>query len=162
MMNDGIVGEINLLYCGKYKMNITTDKVIIYGILFFFAIFLCQCGLERTQLSGVVEIGTYKEGMTSSVIAPTQTAAAPAPAPAQSTGAASSSKLSACGDACDTYSEIQKTLDTFNNIYKKQDDSTSAVHKVDSDIIKLAESVKNMGKQKTPGGNPKVTKDMIT
>jgi hypothetical protein len=91
MMNDGIVGEINLLYCGKYKMNITTDKVIIYGILFFFAIFLCQCGLERTQVSGVVEIGTYKEGMTSSVIAPTQTTAAPAPAPSTNT---SSSKLS--------------------------------------------------------------------
>ena len=159
MMNDGIVGEINLLYCGKYKMNITTDKVIIYGILFFFAIFLCQCGLERTQVSGVVEIGTYKEGMTSSVIAPTQTTAAPAPAPSTNT---SSSKLSACGDACDTYSDIQKTLDSFNRIYKKQDDSTSAVRKVDSDIIKLAESVKNMGKQKTPGGNPKVTKDMMT
>ena len=139
-------------------MNITTDKVIIYGILFFFAIFLCQCGLERTQVSGVVEIGTYKEGMTSSVIAPTQTTAAPAPAPSTNT----SSKLSACGDACDTYSDIHKTLDTFNNIYKKQDDSTSAVRKVDSDIIKLAESVKNMGKQKTPGGNPKVTKDMMT
>ena len=141
-------------------MNIHTDKVIIYGILFFFAIFLCQCGLERTQVSGVVEIGTYKEGMTSSVIAPTQTATAPAPAP--STEPSSSSKLSACGDACDTYSDIQKTLDSFNRIYKKQDDSTSAVRKVDSDIIKLAESVKNMGKQKTPGGNPKVTKDMMT
>lgn len=134
-------------------MNITTDKVIIYGILFLFAIFLCQCGLERTH-----KTGTYKEGMASSVIAPTQTAAAPAPAPSTGT----SSKLSACGDACDTYSDIQKTLDTFNNIYKKQDDSTSAVRKVDSDIIKLAESVKNLGKQKTPGGNPKVTKDMMT
>ena len=140
-------------------MNITTDKVIIYGILFFFAIFLCQCGLERTRFSRV-ENGMYKEGMASSVIASTQTAAAPAPAP--STEPSSSSKLSACGDACDTYSDIQKTLDSFNRIYKKQDDSTSAVRKVDSDIIKLAESVKNMGKQKTPGGNPKVTKDMMT
>lgn len=136
-------------------MNIHTDKVIIYGILFFFAIFLCQCGLERTH-----KTGTYKEGMASSVIASTQTATAPAPAP--STEPSSSSKLSACGDACDTYSDIQKTLDSFNRIYKKQDDSTSAVRKVDSDIIKLAESVKNMGKQKTPGGNPKVTKDMMT
>ena len=139
-------------------MNINIDKVIIYGMLFFFAIFLCQCGLERSHFSGV-ENGIYKEGMEPSVIAPTQTTDAPAPAPATGT---SSSNLSACGDACDTYSDIQKTLDTFNNIYKKQDDSTRAVRKVDGDIIKLAETVKNIGKQKTPGGNPKVTKDMMT
>jgi hypothetical protein len=71
------------------------------------------------------------------------------------------SKLSACGDTCDKYDDINTALDAFKKLDEKQRDSSAAIGKVDKDIIKLSESVKNMGKTKVPGGDPKVTKDML-
>lgn len=139
---------------------IITDKQIIYGVLFLFAFFVFM----RMSKHGHIE-----EGMKSSaVLADTATTAEAEPVPidtseqTQATNSKSAtSKLSACGDSCDAYDGIQAALDSFKKIYTLQEDSTAAVRKVDQDIIKLSENVKNMGKTKVPGGNPKVTKDML-
>jgi len=143
---------------------IITDKQIIYGVLLLFAVFMFQWMFKHDQPdqreSGV-------EGM--SVLADTATATTTTveaePVPIQTQAANSktaTSKLSACGDSCDAYDGIQAALDSFKKVYTLQEDSTTAVRKVDQDIIKLSESVKNMGKTKVPGGNPKVTKEMLT
>lgn len=140
---------------------IITDKQIIYGVLFLFAVFMFQWLFKhRQRQSGV------REGM--SVLADTATTAEVEPVPintSEQTQATNSktatSKLSACGDSCDAYDGIQAALDSFKKIYTLQEDSTTTVRKVDQDIIKLSESVKNMGNTKVPGGNPKVTKEML-
>ena len=141
---------------------IITDKQIIYGVLFLFAVFMFQWMFKHGHRESGVE------GM--SVLADTATAttaeAEPIPIDTseqtQATNSKSAtSKLSACGDACDAYDGIQAALDSFKKIYTLQEDSTTAVRKVDQNIIKLSESVKNMGKSKVPGGNPKVTKAML-
>ena len=145
---------------------IITDKQMIYGVLFLIAVFMCQWMLSlsnRRRQPGIIE------GMaSSSVLADTATATIEEPVPmntsdqTQSANAkTATSKLSACGDSCDAYDGIQASLDSFKKIYTLQEDSTAAVRKVDQDVIKLSESVKNMGKTKVPGGNPKVTKDML-
>ena len=137
---------------------IITDKQIIYGVLLLFAVFMFQWMFKHGQRESGVE------GM--SVLADTATAtiAEAEPVPIQTQAANSktaTSKLSACGDSCDAYDGIQAALDSFKKVYTLQEDSTTAVRKVDQDIIKLSESVKNMGKAKVPGGNPKVTKEML-
>jgi hypothetical protein len=140
---------------------IITDKQIIYGVLFLFAVFMFQWLFKRRQRQSGV-----REGM--SVLADTATTAEVEPVPintSEQTQATNSktatSKLSACGDSCDAYDGIQAALDSFKKIYTLQEDSTTTVRKVDQDIIKLSESVKNMGNTKVPGGNPKVTKEML-
>ena len=138
---------------------IITDKQIIYGVLLLFAVFMFLRMFKNGRIEGMES---------SSVLADTATTAEAEPVPidtseqTQATNSKSAtSKLSACGDSCDAYDGIQAALDSFKKIYTLQEDSTTAVRKVDQDIIKLSESVKNMGKIKVPGGNPKVTKDML-
>lgn len=132
-------------------------KFLIYGILFVAVLFAWQCFLERNGNRNV------KEGLTStnSNLAKTSTVK-PDPIP---TGSASTSKnaskLSACGDTCDKYDDINTALNSFKKLDEKQRDSSAAISKVDKDIIKLSESVKNMGNSKVPGGRPNVTKDMM-
>lgn len=146
---------------------IITDKQIIYGVLFLFAVFMFQWMFKNSRSQTQPQLGI--EGMeSSSVLADTATATIEEPVPmntsdqTQSANAkTATSKLSACGDSCDAYEGIQASLDSFKKIYTLQEDSTAAVRKVDQDVIKLSESVKNMGKTKVPGGNPKVTKDML-
>jgi hypothetical protein len=75
---------------------------------------------------------------------------------------ASTSKVSACGDDCSVYDEINKTLEDFNKLNKKQQTSDDAVKKVDRDLIQLSKNVKNMGSKKTPGGKPAVNKKMLS
>jgi hypothetical protein len=146
-------------------------KHIIYMTLFLFAIFACNCVMalyhrsitrKRVVIEGLVSSSVLSKTSTSS----TTDAAEPVPVntsdQTQTANAkTATSKLSACGDSCDSYDEIQAALNSFKKIYALQEDSTTAVRKVDQDIIKLSESVKNMGKTKVPGGDPKVTKDML-
>ena len=132
-------------------------KFLIYGILFMAILFAWQCFLERNENRNV------KEGLTNSNLAKTSTVKSePGPIPAGSASTSkNASKLSACGDTCDKYDDINTALDAFKKLDEKQRDSSAAIGKVDKDIIKLSESVKNMGNSKVPGGRPNVTKDMM-
>jgi len=147
------------------------SKWIIYGTLFMFTIIFFMKGIEwmngngNSIISGSISAG--KEGLTPapSTLAKTSKSsddAVPTPieTSAQPSASKSASKLSACGDGCDSYETIQATLESFNKLDKKQEDSTAAIQKVDQDILKLSESVKNMGKQKVPGGKPELPKNM--
>lgn len=132
-------------------------KFLIYGILFVAVLFAWQCFLERNGNRNV------KEGLTStnSNLAKTSTVK-PDPIPVDSASKSkNASKLSACGDTCDKYDDINTALNSFKRLDDKQRDSTEAIGKVDQDIIKLSESVKNMGNSKVPGGRPKISKDMM-
>ncbi len=71
-------------------------------------------------------------------------------------------KLSACGDDCSLYDEINKALESFNKVNKKHEASDDAVKKVDKDLIQLSKNVKSMGSKKTPGGKPPVNKTMLS
>jgi len=145
-------------------------KFLIYGILFMAILFAWQCFLERTGNRNVKEgltsassssSSSSSSGSTNSNLAKTSTVK-PDPIPADSAAKSkNASKLSACGDTCDKYDDIKTALDSFKKLDDKQRDSTAAVSKVDQDIKKLAESVKNMGNSKVPGGRPNVTKDMM-
>lgn len=135
-------------------------KFLIYGILFMAILFAWQCFLDVERDRNV----NVKEGLTSnSNLAKTSTVKPdPGPIPADSAAKSkNASKLSACGDTCDKYDDIKTALESFKKLDDKQRDSTAAVSKVDQDIKKLAESVKNMGNSKVPGGRPNVTKDMM-
>ena len=143
-------------------------KFLIYGILFMSILFAWQCFLdvERDRNVNVKEgltSSSSSSGTTNSNLAKTSTVKPePGPIPADSaSNSKNASKLSACGDTCDKYDDIKTALESFKKLDDKQRDSTTAVSKVDQDIKKLAESVKNMGNSKVPGGRPKVTKDMM-
>ena len=133
-------------------------KFLIYGILFMAILFAWQCFLDVERDRNV----NVKEGLTSnSNLAKTSTVK-PDPIPADSAAKSkNASKLSACGDTCGMYDNIKTTLESFKKLENKQQDSAAAVDKVDQDIIKLSESVKNMGNSKVPGGRPKVSKKMM-
>ena len=139
------------------------NKIFIYGAIMLFA------GLIAFHVSNSAII-KRREGFTSSnspSIAPTATTAysnsslPPVPAGAEASKA-STSKVSACGDDCSVYDEINKTLEDFNKLNKKQQTSDDAVKKVDRDLIQLSKNVKNMGSKKTPGGKPAVNKKMLS
>ena len=132
---------------------ILQPKWIIYGTLFIFATIFFMKGIEYMNSSGSGSIGN-KEGLTPAPSTLAKTAkssddAIPTPieTSAQPSASKSASKLSACGDGCDSYASIQATLETFNKLDKKQEESTAVVQKVDQNLLKLSESVKNMGKQ---------------
>lgn len=147
-------------------------KWLIYGILFMFAVILFMRGGEwiengvNVNSSGRIRnIGkSGKEGFSSALAKTAKSSDNAPPTPIetsdQTSTSKSGSKLSACGDGCDSYATIQATLDSFNKLNKKNDESTAAIQKVDMDIIKLSESAKNMGKQKVPGGKPQLPKKM--
>ena len=137
-------------------------KFLIYGILFMAILFAWQCFLERNENRNVKEgLTSSSSGSTNSNLAKTSTVK-PDPIPADSAAKSkNASKLSACGDTCDKYDDIKTALESFKKLDDKQRDSTAAVSKVDQDIKKLAESVKNMGNSKVPGGRPNVTKEML-
>lgn len=136
-------------------------KFLIYGILFMAILFAWQCFLERNENRNVKEGLKPSSSSTNSNLAKTSTVK-PDPIPASSASTSkNASKLSACGDTCDKYDDIKTALESFKKLDDKQRDSTAAVSKVDQDIKKLAESVKNMGNSKVPGGRPNVTKDMM-
>ncbi len=150
---------------------ILQSKWIIYGVLLVFAIIFFITGVEymngysSSSSSSSSKVG--KEGLTPapSTLAKTSKSsddAAPTPieTSAQPSASKNASKLSACGDGCDSYESIQATLDSFNKLDKKQEASTATIQKVDQDILKLSESVKNMGKKKVPGGKPVLPKKM--
>ena len=134
-------------------------KLSIYGILFLAILFAWQWGLERNRNVNV------KEGLANSNpnLAKTDTVKpGPDPNPVESVSKSkNASKLSACGDTCDTYDNIKTALESFKKLEDKQQDSAAAISKVDQDIIKLSESVKNMGNSKVPGGRPVLTKEML-
>ena len=144
-------------------------KWLIYGTLFMFAVILFLRGVEWIE-NGVNVNSSGKSGKSgkegfSSALAKTAKSSDDAPPTPietsdQTSTSKSGSKLSACGDGCDSYATIQATLNSFNNLNKKNDESTAAIQKVDTDIIKLSESAKNMGKQKVPGGKPQLPKKM--
>lgn len=71
-------------------------------------------------------------------------------------------KPSACGDDCSAYDEINKTLQDFEKLNKRYETSNESVQKVDKDIIKLSNNVKNMGNRRTPGGRPPMDKNMVS
>jgi len=145
---------------------ILQPKWIIYGFLLMFVIIFFMNGIE--YMNGYSSNSSAgKEGLTPAPSALAKTAkssddATPTPieSSAQPSASKNASKLSACGDGCDSYESIQATLDSFNKLDKKQEDSTAAIQKVDRDILKLSESVKNMGKKKVPGGKPELPKKM--
>lgn len=136
-------------------------KFLIYGILFLAILFAWQWGLERNRNRN----RNVKEGLANSNpnLAKTDTVKpTPEPNPADAAlNSKNASKLSACGDTCDTYDNIKTALESFKKLEDKQKNSSQAVSKVDQDIIKLSESVKNMGNSKVPGGRPNVTKEMM-
>jgi hypothetical protein len=135
-------------------------KLSIYGILFLAILFAWQWGLERNRDRN----RNVKEGLANANpnLAKTDTVKPkPNPMPAAASNSKNSSKLSACGDTCGMYDNIKTTLESFKKLENKQQDSAAAVDKVDQDIIKLSESVKNMGNSKVPGGRPKVSKKMM-
>jgi len=150
-------------------MMIIQPKWIIYGFLLIFVIIFFMKGLEYVNgssgNSSSNKVG--KEGLSPAPSTMAKTAkssndAVPTPieTSAQPSASKNASKLSACGDGCDSYETIQATLDSFNKLNKKQEDSTATIQKVDQDILKLSESVKNMGKKKVPGGKPELPKKM--
>ena len=150
---------------------ILQPKWVVYGILFMLAVILFMRGVEWMEGicgNGIgIGIGGTKEGLSPAPSALAKTAkssddAIPTPieTSAQPSTSKNASKLSACGDGCDSYANIQATLESFNKLDKKQENSTAAIQKVDRDILKLSESVKNMGKQKVPGGKPALPKNM--
>ena len=131
-------------------------------------------GLIAFHVSNAV-IVNGKEGLTSSTSSAGKgsSSSAPASTPASSTttpppipdGAApskNSTKVSACGDDCSAYDEINTALAQFNAVKKVHEKSDDAFKKVDSDLIKLSKSVKNMGSNKTPGGRPPLNKKMLS
>jgi hypothetical protein len=138
------------------------SKIIIYGILFLAILFAWQWGLERNR-----NVKNVKEGFAKANpnLAKTDTVTVkpdPEPNPADAAlKSKNASKLSACGDTCDTYDNIKTALESFKKLKDKQQTSSAAISKVDKDIIKLSESVKNMGNSKVPGGRPVVTKEML-
>jgi hypothetical protein len=151
---------------------ILQSKWIIYGVLLVFVIIFFMNGVgymndynDYSSSSSSSKVG--KEGLTPAPSTLAKTAkssddAAPTPieTSAQPSTSKNASKLSACGDGCDSYESIQATLDSFNKLDKKQEASTATIQKVDQDILKLSESVKNMGKKKVPGGKPVLPKKM--
>jgi hypothetical protein len=136
-------------------------KLSIYGILFLAILFAWQWGLEWNRDRN----RNVKEGFAKANpnLAKTDTVKPdPEPTPADAAlKSKNASKLSACGDTCDTYDNIKTALESFKKLEDKQKNSSEAVSKVDQDIIKLSESVKNMGNSKVPGGRPVVTKEMM-
>jgi hypothetical protein len=136
-------------------------KLSIYGILFLAILFAWQWGLEWNRDRN----RNVKEGFAKANpnLAKTDTVKPdPEPNPADvALKSKNASKLSACGDTCDTYDNITTALESFKKLEDKQKNSSEAVSKVDQDIIKLSESVKNMGNSKVPGGRPVVTKEMM-
>jgi hypothetical protein len=141
---------------------ILQPKWVVYGILFMLAIILFMRGIEWMENGGANVTGG-KEGLSAlAKTAKSSDDAIPTPieTSAQPSTSKNASKLSACGDGCDSYANIQATLESFNKLDKKQEKSTAAIQKVDRDILKLSESVKNMGKQKVPGGKPALPKNM--
>lgn len=144
-------------------------KWLIYGTLFMFAVILFMRGVEWIENGVNVNSSgksgnSGKEGFSSALAKTAKSSDNAPPTPIetsdQTSTSKSGSKLSACGDGCDSYATIQATLDSFNKLNKKNDESTAAIQKVDMDIIKLSESAKNMGKQKVPGGKPQLPKKM--
>jgi pectin methylesterase-like acyl-CoA thioesterase len=127
-----------------------------------FAVILFMSGIEWMENGGANATGG-KEGLSAlAKTAKSSDDATPTPieTSAQPSASKNASKLSACGDGCDSYETIQATLDSFNKLNKKQENSTAAIQKVDKDILKLSESVKNMGAKKVPGGKPELPKKM--
>lgn len=143
---------------------ILQPKWVVYGILFMFAVILFMCGIEWMERPHNISGDGEKEGLTTALAKTAKSSDDATPTPietsAQPSASKNASKLSACGDGCSSYETIQATLDSFNKLNKKQETSTAAIQKVDRDILKLSESVKNMGKQKVPGGKPNLPKNM--
>lgn len=138
-------------------------KWVVYGILFMFAVILFVTGIEWMDGSGNgigIGIGIGSSGKEGLTPAPSSAPPTPIETSDQPSTSKSGSKLSACGDGCDSYATIQATLDSFNKLNKKNDESAAAIQKVDMDIIKLSKSAENMGKQKVPGGKPVLPKKM--
>ena len=93
---------------------------------------------------------------------PPSTSTNPLPSNLPNSQTKSQPKTSACGDNCSAYDEINKTLQDFEKLNKRYETSNEAVQKVDKDIIKLTNNVKNMGNRKTPGGRPPMDKKMVS
>lgn len=144
------------------------NKLFIYGVIMLFA------GLIAFHVSNAL-IVTQKEGLTSptsstgtgssssaSAATSASSTTTPPPVPAGAAPSKTSTKVSACGDDCSAYDEINTLLDQFNAVKKVHKKGDDAFKKVDSDLIKLSKSVKNMGSNKTPGGRPPINKKMLS
>ena len=139
----------------------TAITLLTYGFLMLFI------GLITLYISNKIFFnkgGEKIEGMTAPAAASSNTMTSPTPVP---TGIPSSSnsktqpKTSACGDDCSTYDEITKTLNEYERINKKFEQSDEATKKVDNDLIKLSKNIKNMGSKKTPGGRPPIDRKSL-
>ena len=141
------------------------------NIFFIYGIIMLFTGLIAFHVTNSM-ILKKQEGLTppsknSSSVAATapnssNNAQPPVPAEPAETKKSGGTKVSACGDDCSVYDEINKTLETFNKLNTKQQLSDDAVKKVDKDLIQLSKNVKNMGSKKTPGGKPPINKKMLS
>jgi peptidoglycan hydrolase CwlO-like protein len=130
------------------------NKVFIYAAIMLFA------GLVAFHVHTKV---LTREGMANANAPPPPSASkTPLPSNLPNSQTKSQPKTSACGDDCSTYDEINKTLQDFEKLNKRYETSNESVQKVDKDIIKLSNNVKNMGNRKTPGGRPPMDKKMVS
>jgi hypothetical protein len=130
------------------------NKIFIYIIIMLFA------GLVAFH----VHTKTFtREGLSDANAPPPPSASTtPLPSNLPTSQTKSQPKTSACGDDCSAYDKINKTLQDFEKLNKRYETSNEAVQKVDKDIIKLSNSVKNMGSRRTPGGRPPMDKKMVS
>jgi hypothetical protein len=130
------------------------NKVFIYAAIMLFA------GLVAFHVHTKV---LTRDGMANANAPPPPSASkTPLPSNLPNSQTKSQPKTSACGDDCSTYDEINKTLQDFEKLNKRYETSNESVQKVDKDIIKLSNNVKNMGNRKTPGGRPPMDKKMVS
>lgn len=130
------------------------NKVFIYAAIMLFA------GLVAFHVHTKV---LTREGMANANAPPPPSASTtPLPSNLPNSQTKSQPKTSSCGDDCSTYDEINKTLQDFEKLNKRYETSNESVQKVDKDIIKLSNNVKNMGNRKTPGGRPPMDKKMVS
>ena len=130
------------------------NKIFIYAAIMLFA------GLVAFHIHTKV---LTREGV-ANANAPPPPSASTIPLPSEAPGYQTKSqpKTSACGDDCSAYDEINKTLQEFDKLNKRYEISNETVQKVDKDIIKLSNNVKNLGSRKTPGGRPPMDKKMLS
>ena len=135
------------------------NKLFIYGVIMLFA------GLVAFHVSNALLINE-REGLAASAPASSKSKTVPIPVPvpvgAVVPVATSANSVSACGDDCSAYDEINAVLGRFNALKTQHEKGNDAFKKVDTDLIKLSKSVKNMGNKKTPGGRPPIDKKMLS